>query len=93
MSDFEPQADAATEVQQTTSLEVDAWGIKGSVNLTPQAAADANEHVTLASLRESVWQSILRCVRDAVGLVADVFTGARGVVRGAGASPLEHSTH
>lgn len=84
MNEFDPYDDS-DEQEQPAPIQVDLYGFR--LSSKPSPTEDASSRITLRGLRDDIWQSLLRICRDSVGFLADVFTGARSVVRGIAALP------
>lgn len=84
MNEFDAYDDY-DEQEESAPIQVDLYGFK--LSSKPAPTKDASSRITLRGLLDDVSQSLLRICRDSVGFLADVFTGARSLVRGIAALP------
>ncbi|MHC4879629.1 MAG: DNA-directed RNA polymerase subunit alpha C-terminal domain-containing protein [Planctomycetota bacterium] len=78
MSDYPPSSD--DDEGEESPLQVDIYGVKA--RLTAATDIDTSAPLTITSVAYDVGQSLLRIGRDLFGLVADLVTGSRSLVRG-----------
>jgi hypothetical protein len=83
MNEYDPN-EMAEETEATAPIQVDTFGMR--VKIAPPKTLD-NAPLTWAEVRADANQTFMRICRDLPGFVADLFTGARNIVRGISVLP------